>query len=180
MTHAKLFSVFLLTAICLPFLSVSNASNQTNGTVTTTTIKTPPTGQCSLLGIPFSAPMRTVLQGEFTADVTIDFYILSQNDFSVFTQSGNCAPVRANPLFRDVDVMGGHNKYNSIPIPANGTYLFVFVYRNNGLTYISSGFATVSLSFPSSITFITTGASSGTTAMTFPPATSTSTTAKSS
>jgi len=166
--HAKLFSVLLLAAICLPFLSISNVSSQMSGTVTTTTIKTPPAGQCSVLALPFSSPVHSVVSGEFTADVTIDFYILSQSDFASFTQSGNCAlPGSANPLFVEVNVMGAYNQYSSIPIPANGTYLFVFVYRNNGLTHITSGYATVNLSFPSFVSFITIGASSSTIVMTF-------------
>ena len=144
-----------------------------NGTVTTTTIETPPAGQCSVLALPFSAPVNSVLSGEFTADVTIDFYILSQSDFTSFTHLGNCAlPGNANPLFRETNVMGAYNQYSSIPIPVNGTYLYVFVYRNSGLAHITSGYATVNLSFPSSVSFVTIGASSGTIVMTFSPATS--------
>lgn len=168
MTHARLFSFLLLVAICLAFLSVSNVNSQMNGTVTTTTIKTPPAGQCSVLALPFSAPVNAVLTGEFSADVTIDFYILSQSDFAAFTQAGNCQlTASANPLFSEVNMNGMYNQYSSIPVPTNGTYLFVFVYRNNGLAYISSGYATVNLSFPSFVTFITTGASSSAIIMTF-------------
>jgi hypothetical protein len=165
MTYAKLFSVLLLAAICLPFLSVSNVSSQMSRTVTTTTIKAPPAGQCSVLAIPFSAPARSVISGEFTADVTLDFYILSQNDFSVFSQSGSCAPSRANPLFKLVDVVGARNQYNSMPTSASGIYIFVFVYRT-GLTSIASGYGTVRLSFPSFVTFVPIQNSSSTIIMT--------------
>jgi len=168
MTHAKAFSFLLLAAICLAFVSVSNVKSQTNATMTATTIKTPPAGQCAVLAMPFSAPVKAVIKGEFSTDVTIDFYILSQSDFAAFTQAGNCALTgSANPLSMEENINGAYNQYSSIPIPANGTYLFVFVYRNNGLAYISSGYATVSLSFPSFVTFVTTGASSSTIIMTF-------------
>jgi len=176
MIRPKVLSVLLLIAVCFPFLSVSNVSSQMGGTVTATTIKTPPAGQCSVLAIPFSAPVNSVLSGTFTADVTITFYILSQNDFSAFIQSGNCAlPESANPLFIEPNVIGYGNPYSSSPIPANGTYLFVFVYRNNGLSQLTSGYAKVNLSFPSFVTFITNETVSSTIVMTFSQATSTST-----
>jgi len=177
LVRAKVLSVLLLTAICLPFVSVSNVTSQTSGTVTGTTMNTPPAGQCSVLALPFSAPLNTVLSGQFTADVPISFYILSQDDFNAFIQSGNCAlPESANPLFIEPNVIGYNNPYSSSPIPAAGTYVFVFVYRNNGLSHLTSGYATVNLSYPSSVTFITTGVASSTIVMTFSPVTTSSTT----
>jgi len=174
MGHGKVFSVLLLAAICLPFVSIPRVTSQMSGTVTGTTIQTPPAGQCSVLALPFSAPVGTVLSGEFTADVPITFYIFSQNDFNAFTQAGNCAlPESANPLFLEPNVIGYGNPYSSSPIPANGTYVFVFVYRNNGLTHLTSGYATVNLSYPSSVNFLT-GPSTMT--MTFSAATLTSST----
>ena len=168
MTHARLFSFLLLAAICTAFLSVSNVNSQSTEMVTNSTIKTPPAGQCSVLALPFSAPVRSVLTGQFTADVPIDFYILSQGDFVAFTQAGNCElTASANPLFNAVYVTSMYNHYSSSPIPANGTYLFVFVYRNNGLTQITSGYGTVYLTFPSFVTFVTTETSSSTIIMTF-------------
>ena len=169
MTHAKLFSVLLIAAICLPFLPVSNVSSQMNRTVTTTTIKVPQTGQCAILAIPFSAPARSAVTGEFTADVVLDFYILTQNDYSAFTQSGGCAPARAKPLFKLIDQGGSHNQYNSA-IFSDGIYLFLFVYRV-GVFSIATGYGTVRLSFPPSITFIPLDTLA-------PPVTSTSTTTK--
>jgi len=166
MTHAKLFSFFLIAAIFLAFLSVSNVNSQTIQTATNTTINYPPAGQCSVLAMPFSAPVRTVLTGQFTADVPIDFYILSQGDLTAFTQAGNCElTASANPLYSAVYVISMYNQYSSAPIPANGTYFFVFVIRNNGITHPTSGYAKVYLTFPSSVSFLSTGASS--TIMTF-------------
>ena len=145
--------------------------------MTATTIKTPPAGQCSVLALPFSAPVNSVLSGQFTADVTITFYILSQNDFNAFAQAGNCAlPESANPLFIEPNVIGYGNPYSSSPIPANGTYFFVFVYRNNGLSQLTSGYAKVNLTFPSFVAFITGEAESSTIVMTFSPAASSTTT----
>jgi len=173
LVRVRLFSFLLLTAICLPFLSVSKVSSQTSGTVTGTTIQTPPAGQCSVIALPFSAPVGTVLSGEFTADVPITFYIFSKTDFNAFTQAANCAlPESANPLFLEPNVIGYGNPYSSSPIPTNGTYVYVFVYRNNGLTHLSSGYATVNLTYPSSVTFLT-GASTIT--MTFSEVTSNTT-----
>ena len=176
MNHPKLFSLLLLAAICLPFFAVSSVSSQMNGAVTTTTIKTPPAGQCAVLALPFSAPVNSVVAGEFTGDVTLDFYILSQSDYSAFMQAGTCSLTgTANPLFRQTNVMGAYNPYSSIPIPTNGTYFFVFVYRNNGLAQPASGYATVNLSFPSVVTFASTSASSSIIIMTFSPVSSVST-----
>ena len=173
LVQAKILSTLLLTALVIPFLCTSNVSSQMSGTVTGTTMNTPPAGQCSVLALPFSAPLNSVLSGQFTADVTISFYILSQSDFNAFIQSGNCAlPESANPLFIEPNVIGYNNPYSSSPIPAAGTYVFVFVYRNNGLSHLTSGYATVNLSYPSSVTFLNTGIESSTIMMTFSAATS--------
>ena len=151
MTHAKFLSVLLLAAICLPFLSMPRVSSQ-NGTATTTaTIETPPAGQCAVLALPFSAPTNAAITGRISTDVPLDFYVMSQNDFSAFTSAGNCQlPPNSYPLFKLIYIT--RNEYN-VRIPANGSYLFVFVYRNNGVTHITGGYVTVNLIFPSSLTF---------------------------
>jgi hypothetical protein len=134
-----------------------NANSQSNVASTTLTIKSPPAGECSLLPLAFSAQAGARISGEFTTDVRINFYIVSQNDFNAFVQSKTCTltAVLAHPLFSLENVAGSHNQYRSTPIPTNGIYYFVFVYRNNGFWQISSGYATISLSFPSSVTFTT-------------------------
>jgi len=156
MAHVRFFSFLLVAGICLALLTVSNVSSQMSTVTTTATIKTPPAGQCTVLALPFSAPTRTVLQGEIGTDVPLDFYILSQSDFTGFTQAGNCEPTaNANPLYEVSYITGTYNPYHSIPTPTNVTYLFVFVYKNNGLAQPASGYATVTLTFPSSATLIT-------------------------
>ena len=175
MAHPKLFSFLLLAAICLPFLSVPNVSSQSGTVTTATTIQTPPAGQCSLLSLPFTAPVRSVLSGEFSTDAPVDFYILSQTDFTAFTQAGTCQlPATVNPLFSSFDTTGAYNQYTSMPISTNGTYLYVFVYRNAGLSHLTSGYATISLSYPSSVTFQT-ATSHNTVVMTFSTVTSSTT-----
>jgi len=168
MAHARFFSMLVVAGICLAFLTVSNVSSQMSEATTTATINTPPTGQCAVLALPFSAPARTVLEGEISTDVPIDFYILSQTDFNAFNNAGNCQPTAsANPLYEVNYLYGTYNRYNSIPTSANETYLFVVIYRNNGLAQPASGYATVSLSFPSLVTMVTTGSASDTVTMTF-------------
>jgi len=173
MVHVRFFSILLVAGICLALLTVSNVSSQTSAVTTTTTIKTPPPGQCSVLALPFSAPTRAEVQGEISTDVPLDFYILSQSDFAAFTQAGNCEPTaNANPLYEVTYLMGTYNRYSSIPTPTNGTYLFVFVYKNNGLAQPASGYATVTLTYPSAVTLATTGLASDTVTMTFSATTS--------
>ena len=168
MAHARFFSMLVVAGICLAFLTVSNVSSQMSEATTTATINTPPTGQCAVLALSFSAPARTVLEGEISTDVPIDFYILSQTDFNAFNNAGNCQPTAsANPLYEVNYLYGTYNRYNSIPTSANETYLFVVIYRNNGLAQPASGYATVSLSFPSLVTMVTTGSASDTVTMTF-------------
>lgn len=149
-------SFLLLAAICLSFVSIPNANSQSNVTSNTMTIKTPPAGQCSLLPLTFSAQAGARLSGEFTTDVIVNFYILSQDDFNVFVQSKACTltAVLTHPLFSLEDVAGSHNQYSTTPT-TNGIYYFVFVYRYNGSWQIASGYGTIRLSFPSFVTFTT-------------------------
>jgi len=167
MAHVRSFSFLLVAGICLALLTVSSVRGQTGTATTTTQIKTPPPGQCTVLALPFSAPTRTELQGEISTDVPLDFYILSQSDFMAFTQAGDCEPTAtANPLYQVTYLTGTYNPYSSIPTSGNGTYLFVFVYKNNGLAQPASGYGTVTLTFPSSATLLT-AVASDTVTMTF-------------
>ncbi|MGO9645106.1 MAG: hypothetical protein ACLPY5_10195 [Candidatus Bathyarchaeia archaeon] len=166
MTSKAIISILLLVAIFIPFLSAPNANSQTGAaSFTVVTVSTPPSYQCSLLPLAFSAQRSQLIQGYFTADVTIDIYVLSQNDFNAFVQGNTCTlPQSAYPLFMQTQVVGSNNAY-SATIPTNGTYYILFVYRNNGISQITSGYATIDLSYPPFITL--TQVSTSATATTF-------------
>jgi len=154
MTSKAIISILLLVAIFIPFLTAPNANSQTGGafSVTVVTVGTPPPYQCSLLPLSFSAQRNQLISGYFTADVTVDIYVLSQNDFNAFVQGNNCSlPQSAYPLFMQTQVVGSNNAY-SATVPTNGTYYILFVYRNNGISQITSGYATIDLSYPPYIT----------------------------
>ena len=160
MTSKAVISILLLAAIFIPFLAVPNASSQSGAAYTAVTINTPPPHQCALLPLGFSAQRGQLIQGYFTTDATVDFYVLSQNDFNAFVQANTCSlPQSAYPLFILPQVGGSNNAYN-VAIPSNGTYYILFVYRNNGLSQIASGYATINLSYPPFITLTTSGNSS--------------------
>src|SRR5208282_3856386 len=145
MTSKAIISILLLVAIFIPFLTAPNANSQTGGafSVTVVTVGTPPPYQCSLLPLSFSAQRNQLISGYFTADVTVDIYVLSQNDFNAFVQGNNCSlPQSAYPLFMQTQVVGSNNAY-SATVPTNGTYYILFVYRNNGISQITSGYATI-------------------------------------
>jgi hypothetical protein len=154
MTSKAIVSVLLLVAIFIPFLAAPNANSQTGGaySFTVVTVNTPPPYQCSYLPLEFSAQTSQLVAGYFTADVTVDIYVLSQNDFNAFLQGNTCSlPQSAYPLFMQTQVVGSNNAY-SATIPASGTYYILFVYRNNGISQITSGYATIDLSYPPYIT----------------------------
>jgi len=167
MTSKAIISILLLVAIFIPFLTAPYANSQTGGafSVTAVTVGTPPPYQCSLLPLAFSAQRSQLISGYFTADVTVDIYVLSQNDFNAFVQGNTCSlPQSAYPLFMQTQVVGSNNAY-SATIPTNGTYYILFVYRNNGISQITSGYATIDLSYPPFITLTQVSASA--TATTF-------------
>jgi hypothetical protein len=169
MTSKVIISILLLVAIFIPFLTVPNASSQSGAAYTVVTVNTPPPHQCALLPLAFSAQKGQLIQGYFTSDVTLDFYILSQNDYNAFVQGNNCSlPQTAYPLFI-LPQVGGSNNIYSVAIPSNGTYYLLFVYRNNGLSQIASGFATINLSYPPFITLTTSANSSMSSANTATP-----------
>jgi len=152
MTSKAIISILLLLAIFIPFLTVPNANSQSGAAHTVVTVNTPPPQQCALLPLTFLAQKSQLIQGYFTTDVTVDFYILTQNDFNAFVQENTCSlPQSAYPLFILPQIGGSNNIYN-VAIPTNGTYCILFVYRNNGLSQIASGYATIDLSYPQSIT----------------------------
>jgi len=156
MKRGSAISVLLLTAICFTFFGLPTAHSQMNTPSMTTTIKTPPTGQCSVLGLAFSAKANQVIGGTFGSDTVIDFYILSQSDFNALSQENTCGlPYAANPLFDLTGVWAYDNAFEGTPIPTSGIYYFVFVYHNNGIAELTSGYATVELSYPSFVTIIT-------------------------
>ena len=153
MTRKAIISVLLLVAVFIPFLTAPNANSQAGAAFTVVTVNVPPPFQCSLLPLAFSAQKGQIIQGYFTADVTVDIYVLSEIDFAAFVQGNTCSlPQSAYPLFYQQQVTGSNNAYNSAPIPADGTYYILFVLRNNGIAQITSGFGTIDLSYPPFIT----------------------------
>jgi len=164
--HGSVISALLLGAICFTFFGLPPAHSQMNTPTMTTTIKTPSTGQCAVLGLAFSAKANQVIGGTFGSDTVIDFYILSQSDFNAFSQENTCGlPYAANPLFDLTGVWAYDNGYDSTPIPTSGIYYFIFVYHNNGIATLSSGYATVELTYPSFVTIITQMTPTNTTTM---------------
>jgi len=160
MKSRTFISFLLLAALCIPFLFIPNATSQSTAITTTTTIRQLPLGQCSQTSLAFSAQAGEEMTGTFGSDASINFYILSQEDFDAI-QNPNChLPTSAKPLYIQVNSAGHDNPYRSLPFQANGTYYFVFVYPNSGIAQLVSGHATVELSFPPFITLITPGASS--------------------
>lgn len=150
------FLSFLLLLAASFLIAPNPANSQQNSTSTMMTIANPSPGHCSILNLVFSAQAGKEIVGTFGADVAIDFYVLSQDDFSALMQAGTCIiSPSETALFSDVSISGYENPYRTLPFPANGTYYFVFIYRNNGPTQLVSGYAEVELSYPSSITFAT-------------------------
>jgi len=153
MTRKVLVSILLLAAVAIPFIAIPNASSQPGGaSFTVVTVNTPPPYQCALLPLEFTAQRGQAVGGYFTADVTLDVYVLSQTDYYSFVQTNTCQlPRTAYPLFMQTQVYGSNNAYNAV-IPSNGVYYILFVYRNNGISQITSGYATIDLSYPPFIT----------------------------
>ena len=151
MTKKIIISILLLVAIFTPLLATPKASGQ-GVSFTVVTANTPPPYQCTLLPLEFTAQRGQLMWGYFTADVTMDIYILSQNDFNTFVQNNTCTlPASAYPLFIQTQVVGSNNAYTAT-IPTGGIYYLLFVYRNNGIQQITSGYATINLIYPLSMT----------------------------
>ena len=109
-----------------------------------------------MLGLAFSAKANQVIGGTFGSDTVINFYILSQSDFNALSEESTCSvPYAANPLFDLEGVWAYDNAYGSTPVPTTGIYYFVFVYHNNGIAELTSGYATVELTYPAFVTIIT-------------------------
>src|SRR5208337_5364614 len=151
-----LISFLLLAALWIPFLAFPNGSGQSAAVTTTMTVNQPPSGQCSETSLAFSAQAKKEITGTYGSDVSVNFYILSQKDFDVIQNPTCHLPTSATPLVIDVNSVGHGNPYRTLPFPANGTYYFVFVYVNNGVYALVNGHATIELSFPPSITLLTT------------------------
>jgi hypothetical protein len=151
MTRKVIIPILLLVAIFTPLLATPKTTGQ-GVSFTVVTANTPPPYQCTLLPLEFTAQRGQLMWGYFTADVTMDIYILSQNDFNTFVQTNTCTlPGSAYPLFMQTQVVGSNNAYTAT-IPTEGTYYLLFVYRNNGISQITSGYATIDVSYPLYIT----------------------------
>jgi len=173
MTSRSIISILLLIAVFIPFFTVPNINSQSGAAYTVVNVNTPPPRQCSLLPLAFSAQKGQAIQGSFTADVTLDFYILTENDFNAFVQWNTCAlPQTAFPLFMLQQVIELNTTYNAA-IPNDGTYYILFVYRNNGISQIATGYGTIDLYYPRLMTL--TRVSVNTTATTSTTSTNSST-----
>jgi len=161
MKSRTLISLLLLAALWVAFVSIPNGNSQSAAVTTTMTVNQPPSGQCAEISLAFSAQKGKEITGTYGSDVVVNFFILSQKDFSSI-QNPTCylSPTSTTPLVNDVDSVGHGNTYRSLPFPADGTYYFVFVYINNGVYALVNGYATVELTFPASITLLTTKTSS--------------------
>ena len=170
MGRRALLSVLLLAAICFPLMSSPSAISQANESTATTTIQKPLSGKCSTVSEAFTASKGEDVGGTFGADVPIDLYIISSTDFNAFIQSNsNCAlPATAVPLFSEQNVIGTQNSYATTPIPADGTYYYLFIYHNSGVGQLSSDYATVHFTYPSFINFVTPQGSTNTMITTLP------------
>ena len=155
---AASISLVFLVVVCISLLSVQNANSQSASITTTTTITQPPSGQCSEISLAFSAQAGKEIVGTFGSDTSVNFFILSQEDFSAIRNPKCSLPLSSKPLFSEMNSVGHDNGYRSLPFPANGTYYFVFVVLS-GPTHLASGFATVELAFPASTILVTTEAS---------------------
>ena len=155
--------LLLLAVFCIPLLSIPNGNSQSAAVTTTMTVNQPPSGQCAEISLAFSAQAGKEITGTYGSDVAVNFFILSQKDFNAI-QNPTCylSPTSATPLVNDVGSVGHGNPYRSLPFPTNGTYYFVFVYVNNGVYGLVKGYASIELTFPSSITLLTTRTSSTT------------------
>jgi ribosomal protein L40E len=118
------------------------------------TIKQLQLGQCSVVSLGFSMQKDERITGTFGSDALVDFYIISKYDFDAFDPQDCRLQAKAMPLFVEENISGYNNPYRSLPMPVDGTYYFVFIYRNLNPIRLGSGYATVYLSFPSSLTLI--------------------------
>lgn len=146
-------ATLLLLAIFAPFVSLPITISQS--TSTTMTITQPPSqGQCTTLTVAFSAHAGQMITGTYGSDISLNFYILAPSDLNSFTNCRLDPSVR--PLFIEEYSVGHENPYRSL-FPKNGTYYFVFVFVR-GQTQLTKGYATVELTYPSSIMIVgTTG-----------------------
>src|SRR5208337_795129 len=115
MKFRTFISVLLLVGICSPFLSMPNAHSQSYAT-STMTIKQPLLGGCAMLPLAFSAHANDIITGTFWSDVSISFYILSQDDFNALWNCSFLHPASVRPLFIQENVAGS-NPYRTRLIP---------------------------------------------------------------
>ena len=147
-------SFLFVAAICISFLSMQDVNSQSSVVTTTTTMNRPPMGSCSEISIAFSGRGGNEIYGMFGSNARISFYVLTAADF-VTIQNPTCSlPPTSRPLCSELYVVGYDNDYRSVPLPADGTYYFVFVLLNSGVGQFTSGYVTVQLTFPASTVLI--------------------------
>lgn len=148
---------FLIMAVGLSIFSVPSGSSQSSSITTTMTLTQPAPGQCTVRSLAFLGVQGKGITGTYGADAQISFYILTLGQLNSIQ---NCRlPEAARPLFVEMNAVGHGNPYRSLLFPANGTYYFVFIFVS-GPAILASGYATVELSFPSSIIMINNSTSS--------------------
>ena len=169
MNARMLVAILLLASFLIPLFSLPVASSQSTGTTTTMTISQPASqGQCAIVTLGFTARTGEQIMGTFGSDVSVNFYILPPNDLNAI-QDCQLNP-SVTPIFREENSVGHDNPYRTLSFPTNGTYYFVFTYKR-GLSSLAAGYASVELSFPSSIAILsaTGSVSISTTSAVIPP-----------
>ena len=127
---------------------------------TTTTINQPPKGQCTEISFAFLGQAGKEIAGLFGSDASISFYVLSPADLTAIKNPTCTLPASSRPLYSEVNVVGFDNSYRSLPFSTNGTYYFVFVLANAGITQLVSGYAHIQLTYPDSTILVTSETSS--------------------
>jgi KaiC/GvpD/RAD55 family RecA-like ATPase len=135
-------------------LSIPNANSQTASTTTMMTITQPPVGQCEIISRAFTGQAATKIKGTFGSDASVDFYILSPQDFASIQNKDCRLPTSASPLYSQTHSVGHANPYQTLLFPTTGTYYFVFIFRNSGIGQVASGVAHIELTYPASTTLV--------------------------
>lgn len=150
--NLRIFVVSLLFAAFLfSILSVPYGNSQSSAVTTTMTMAQPAAStQCTIRSLAFSAVKDDAISGAYGSDAPISLYILTKVELDSIQ---NChLASSARPLLAEENSVGYGNTYHALPFPTSGTYYFVFI--ASGPRSASSGYATVVLSFPTSVVLI--------------------------
>jgi len=157
-------SLLLVAAIVFSFPFVPSTYSQSSAVTTTVSLQNPAFGQnCTERSIAFSAQLGKEISGTFGSDASISFYVLARADLNSIQ---NCRyPASLTPIYGEANVVGHGNPYRTLPFPATSIYYFIFLYHTGpGVNPNPSGYVTVQLTYPTSITILPgAGAQSSTT-----------------